>query len=62
MKDHNDHSHDTVKNLAAKHRKELSKITGPVDEIIRSLSEANDKLRKQWWKRHGNRLMKSIRQ
>ena len=46
MKEHSDHSHDTVKKMADKHRKKLQKITAPVEEIIRSLSEAHNNIDK----------------
>ena len=62
MKDHNDHSHDTVNNSAAKHRKELSKITGPVDEMIRSLSEVHDKIEETMVEETREQLMKYIKQ
>ena len=46
MKKHSDHSHDTVKNLVGMHKEELNKITDPIEEMIRSLSEAHDKIEK----------------
>lgn len=46
MKDHSDHTHDTVKKLADKHRNELQKITAPVEEMITDLSEAHDNIDK----------------
>ena len=46
MKEHSDHSHDTVKNMAVKHRKELQKVTAPVEEIIKDLSEIQDNIDK----------------
>ena len=46
MKEHSDHSHDTVKKMAVKHRKELQKITAPVEEMIRGLSEAHGNIDK----------------
>ena len=38
MKDHFKHDHDTVKEMAAKHRKELDKIMEPVEKMIEGLS------------------------
>ena len=46
MKEHSDHNHDTVKKMASKHRKELQKITAPVEEIISGLSEAHNNIDK----------------
>ena len=46
MKDHNGHNHDTVKNMVGKHRQELKKITAPVEEMIRGLSDAHDSIEK----------------
>ena len=42
VKDHNGHNHDTVKKMVDKHRQELKKITAPVEEMIRSLSDTHD--------------------
>ena len=38
MKDHLKHDHDTVKEMATKHRKELDKIMEPVEKMIEGLS------------------------
>ena len=46
MKDHKDHNHDIVKNVASKHRQELKKITAPVEEMIRGLSDTHDNIEK----------------
>ena len=40
VKKHNTHDHDSVKQMATKHRNELKKITGPVEGMIKNLSEA----------------------
>ena len=53
VKDHNGHNHDTVNNMASKHRNELEEMTAPVDEMIRDLSEAHDNI---------NKIGKKIRQ
>ena len=53
MKKHNDHSHDTVKNMAAKHRNELKEITASVEEMIIGLAEVHDNI---------DKMRKSIRQ
>ena len=42
VKDHNGHNHDTVKKMVDKHRQELKKITAPVAEMVRSLSNVHD--------------------
>ena len=44
MKDHFKHDHDTVKEMAAKHRKELDKIIEPVEKMIDGLSLACKKI------------------
>ena len=53
VKEHNGHNHDTVNNMATKHCNELKKVTAPVDEMIRDLSEAHDNI---------NKMGKKIRQ
>ena len=42
VKDHNGHNYDTVKKMVDKHRQELKKITAPVEEMVRSLSNVHD--------------------
>ena len=44
MKDHLKHDHDTVKEMAIKHRKELDKIMEPVEKMIEGLSVACKKV------------------
>ena len=44
MKDHFKHDHDTVKEIAVKHRKELDKIMEPVEKMIEELSVACKKI------------------
>ena len=46
VKKHNGHNHDSVKQMATKHRNELKKTTDPVEEMIKNLSEANDNIEK----------------
>ena len=46
VKDHNGHNHDTVKKMVDKHRQELKKITAPVEEMIRGLSNTHDNIEK----------------
>ena len=46
VKEHNGHNHDTVNNMATKHRNELKDVTAQVDEMIRDLSEAHDNIDK----------------
>ena len=44
VKDHFKHDHDTVKEMAVKHRKELDKIMEPVEKMIDGLSVACKKV------------------
>ena len=44
MKDHLKHDHDTVKEMAIKHRKELDKIMEPVEKMIEGFSIACKKV------------------
>ena len=44
MKDHFKHDHDTVKEMAVKHRKELDKIMEPVEKMSEGLSVACKKV------------------
>ena len=44
MKDHLKHDHDTVKEMAIKHRKELDKIMEPVEKMIEGFSVAYKKV------------------
>ena len=44
MKDHLKHDHDTVKEMATKHRKELDKVMEPVEKMIEGLSVARKKV------------------
>ena len=44
MKDHLKHAHDTVKEMAAKHKKELDKIMEPVEKMIEGFSAACKKV------------------
>ena len=53
VKEHIGHNHDTVSNMATKHRNKLKEATAPVDEMIRGLSEAHDNI---------NKMRKKIRQ
>ena len=46
VKKHNGHHHDSVKQMATKHRNELKKITDPVEGMIKNLSEAHDDIEK----------------
>ena len=46
MNKHNGHNHDTVKNMVGKHRQELKKITAPIEEMIRGLSDTHDNIEK----------------
>ena len=64
VKEHNGHNHDIVKKMATKHRNELSKVTAPVDQMIRNLSEAHeniDKMKKEV-RRQGEEVDKKIDQ
>ena len=64
VKEHNGHNHDTVNNMATKHRNELKEVTAPVDEMIRDLSEAHDNINKMGKKirRQGDEVDKKIDQ
>ena len=46
VKKHNGHHHDSVKQMATKHRHELKKITDLVEGMIKNLSEAHDNIEK----------------
>ena len=64
VKEHNGHNHDTVNNMATKHRNELKDVTAPVDEMIRDLYEAHnniDKMKKKI-RRQGDEVDKKIDQ
>ena len=64
VKDHNGHNHDTVKKMVNKHRQELKKITAPVEEMIRGLSDTHDNIEKMRKKirQQGNEVNKKIDQ
>ena len=64
MKDHKDHNHDIVKNVASKHRQELKKITAPVEEMIRGLSDTHDNIEKmrKMIRQQGDKVNKKIDQ
>ena len=64
VKEHIGHNHDTVNNMATKHRNELNEVTAPLDEMIRDLSEAHDNLdeMKKKVRRQGNEVDKKIDQ
>lgn len=64
MKVHSNHSHDTVKNMAEKHRNELKKVTAPLHKMVGGLVEVHDntdKMRKDFRQR-GDELDKEIDQ
>ena len=64
VKDHNGHNHDTVKKMVNKHRQELKKITAPVEEMIRGLSNTHgsiEKMRKKI-RQQGDEVNKKIDQ
>ena len=46
VKKHNGHHHDSVKQMATKHRNELKKITDPVEGMITHVSETYDNIEK----------------
>ena len=46
VKDHNGHNHDTVKKMVHKHRQELKKVTAPVQQMIKGLSDTHDNIEK----------------
>ena len=53
VKDHIGHNHDTVEKMVGRYRQELKKITAPVEEMIRGLSDTHDNIEK---------MMKKIRE
>ena len=64
VKKHNGHHHDSVKQMATKHRNELKKITDPVEGMIKNLSKAHDNIEKMMKKtrRQGEEVDKKIDQ
>ena len=64
VKDHNGHNHDTVKKMVDKHRQELKKVTAPVEEMIRGLSDTHDNIEKMRKKirQQGDEVNKKIDQ
>ena len=64
VKDHNGHNHDTVKKMVSKHKEELKKITAPVEEMIRGLSDTHDNIEKMRKKitEQGDEMNKEIDQ
>ena len=62
VKKHNGHHHDSVKQMATKHRNELKKITDPVEGMIKNLSVAHDSVEKMMKKsrRRGDEVDKKI--
>ena len=64
VKKHNGHHHDSVKQMASKHRNELKKITNPVEGMIKNLCEAHDNIEKVQKKirRQGEEVDKNIDQ
>ena len=62
VKKHRGHRHDSVKQMATKHRNELKKITDPVEGMIRNLSEAHDNIEKmiQKIRKRGEEVDKNI--
>ena len=64
VKKHNGHHHDSVKQMATKHRNELKKITHPVEGMIKNLSEAHNNIEKMKKKirRRGEVVDKKIEQ
>ena len=62
VKKHDGHHHDSVKQMATKHRNELKKITDPVEGMITNLSEAHDNIEriKKKIRRRGEEVDKKI--
>ena len=46
VKKHSDHHHNSVEQMAAKHRSELKKITDPIEGMIENHSNAHDNMEK----------------
>ena len=64
VKKHNGHHHDSVKQMATKHRNELKKITDPVGGMINNLSETHDNIErmKKKIRKRGEEVDKKIDQ
>ena len=64
VKKHNGHHHDSVKQMATKHRNELKKITDPVEGMVNNLSKAHENIEKMKKKirRRGEEVDKKIDQ
>ncbi|XP_065908696.1 E3 ubiquitin-protein ligase TRIM71-like [Dysidea avara] len=52
MKKHSGHNHDSMKNIASKHRSQLKKVTTPIVGMIQDLSGVHDNI---------NKMVKKIR-
>ena len=64
VKEHNGHNHDTVNNMATKHRSKLKEVTASVDKMVRDLSEAHENIDEMRIKirRQGDEVDKKIDQ
>ena len=64
VKKHNGHHHDSIKQMATKHRNALKKITNPIEGMIKNLSKANDTIENMMKKmrRQGEEVEKKIDQ
>ena len=64
VKKHNGHQHDSMKQMATKHRNALKKITNPIEGMIKNLSKANDNIENMMKKtrRQGEEVEKRIDQ
>ncbi|XP_065907137.1 tripartite motif-containing protein 2-like [Dysidea avara] len=63
-KTHSGHNHDSLKNMASKHRSQLKKVTTPIEEMIQDLSGAHDNIDKVLKKirKQGDEVNKKIDQ
>jgi len=64
VKDHANHSHDTVKKMAGKHRQELAKIITLVDNTVKDLSKIHSTINKTKMeiKRQGSEIDRKVDQ
>ena len=64
VKDHNGHNHDTVKNMADKHKENLKIITAPIDEMIAGLADVHGNIHqmKNKIRQQGDEVNKKIDQ
>ena len=64
VKKHNGHNHDSMKNMASKHRSQLKKVTTPIVGMIQDLSDVHDNIDKMVKKirKQGDEVNKQVDQ